>query len=394
MNFENDNFNRKDDNCDICGEIEFDDNQLILCDYQYQNGKTCQSQVHKKCYDDNGININNDPFYCHQHRLVSNVEGDELIRLEKLIKEKVDINIDDASLKTIMSIVVDRINKPPPSSSSSSSSSLTSSISSSAAALSLSSSSSSSLSSSSSSIVSLSPLSSSPSSSSSSSFPPLTNLFTLYGDRKDFKLLTAELFKNDMRFFEECVSSCTTYDENTKTHTKIEMMGVRAKEDISSKKRIIFGLHWGQIIPRSDFIKYKQLKYKAYAESLRALSVGNDQILLVDFNCLAGCVNSASSSMFKATRCNGEPLIPKIRLIQAANLPGVHYYETMNIKINKNEEIHTLYYDEINNNSQSIEDDIEALRVSLTRDDDDDDDDDNERNDPSITLSQLSQTSQ
>jgi hypothetical protein len=57
-----------DDSCDVCGEIDTEDNQLILCDHVYENGKQCRTQVHEQCYVNKHVNVQATLFYCDIHR--------------------------------------------------------------------------------------------------------------------------------------------------------------------------------------------------------------------------------------------------------------------------------------------------------------------------------------
>jgi len=202
----------------------------------------------------------------------------------------------------------------------------------------------------------------------------------MYRHDSTFLKFVELLEKNDKQYFEECISECTTYNESTSQHTRIEMMGVRSREKIPAAKKVTFGLHWGQVVPRAHYEKFKNIKYSESAKTLRALPVGKDGILLVDVNSLGGNVNSASS-MYKQTRYKGVKPRCTVRLTQALRWPGVYYYETsMGRMIDKDEEVFTLYVDEMNAAAALADDENEATLVS-TQDDNDDD----ETNDPSVT---------
>ena len=65
------NANVDDNTCDVCGEMEIETNELIVCDFQYKNGNTCRSQIHHRCYEGKGVPVDLDavePFYCDNHR--------------------------------------------------------------------------------------------------------------------------------------------------------------------------------------------------------------------------------------------------------------------------------------------------------------------------------------
>jgi hypothetical protein len=174
------------------------------------------------------------------------------------------------------------------------------------------------------------------------------------------------------------------FDKTTNARRSSNMMAVRARTKIASNVK--FGFLSGHVISRVEFEKHKHLKYKAYTDSLRALPVGLDGILLVDFDCLGAFINSASST-YKNTQYRNMPLQMKVRMVQSTKWPGVFYFQTMqDYVIQKDEEIHTLYVDGMNEEASVCDDDVEANRVSLTQHSDDDDDEDD---DPTITLSQL-----
>ena len=161
------------------------------------------------------------------------------------------------------------------------------------------------------------------------------------------------------------------------------MMAVRARTKIPPNLK--FGFLSGHVISRDEFKKHTSVKYKAYTDSLRALPVGLDRILLVDFDCLGAFINSASS-IYKNTQYRNLPLVMKVRIVQSTKWPGVFYFQTMqDFVIYNGEEIHTLYVDGLHEQAGVGDDDFEANRVSLT------DESDDETNDPSISLSQLSQ---
>jgi hypothetical protein len=52
----------------VCGELDTDDNELILCDHVYDNGRICRSQVHQQCYASKHIDVDANVFYCDIHR--------------------------------------------------------------------------------------------------------------------------------------------------------------------------------------------------------------------------------------------------------------------------------------------------------------------------------------
>ena len=129
-----------------------------------------------------------------------------------------------------------------------------------------------------------------------------------------------------------------------------------------------FGMLLGEVISRAEYDSHKHLRYKSYAETLRALPVGHDQILLVDFHCLGGLINSASSSYKHTQYKNNMPPQSKCKMIQSVKWPGVYYFETKNdVTIAKDEEIFALYFNDTDV-AASIEDDFnEANRVSSTQ---------------------------
>jgi predicted transcriptional regulator with HTH domain len=228
------------------------------------------------------------------------------------------------------------------------------------------------------------PLSPSSSSSSSSSWSMSSrtsvSIFDMYRHDEKFLKFAEMLEKNDKTYFEECISDCTKYDKPTSQHLRIEMMAVRAREKISSTKKVTFGLHWGQVVPRAHYEKFKHIKYSEFAKTLRVLPVGKDKMILADVNSLGSNVNSASA-MYIDTRYKGEKPICKVRLIQAARWPGVYFYETsMGRQIEAGEEVFTLYVDENNQAAAAADDENEATLVSTPHEDDDD-----EVNDPSVT---------
>jgi hypothetical protein len=182
-------------------------------------------------------------------------------KLEILIKEKVGhaSTIDDTNLKMIIDIIESVMHKP-----SSTSTSTSSSSSSSSSSLSLKSAS-------------------------------TRSIIDMYKHDSAFIRLAESLKKNDSEYFEECLSECTTFDEKNENRVKLNMLSVRVKQKIV-RKSVNFGMLLGEVISRAEYDSHKHLRYKSYAETLRALPVGHDQILLVDFHCLGGLINSASSS--------------------------------------------------------------------------------------------------
>jgi hypothetical protein len=285
------------------------------------------------------------------HRIRTANSGVEHQRLETMIKQKINVHLDDDSLKMIIDLVAGEMSSQSLSSSSSSS-----------------------------------PSSASSSSSSQSSH---INIIDMYKDDASFRDLLSKLNKNDKQYFEECWSKCTVFDQTTNTRGSSNMMAVIAKSKIQPgvtvNQKIKFGFLTGHVISRVEFEKHKHARYIRYTESLRALPVGLDRILLVDFDCLGAFINSASSA-YKNTLYRNLPLVVKVRMVQSSKWEGVYYFETMeDFVIDKHEEIHTLYVDGLNEAASRDDDEIEANRVSLTQHTDDDNEDD----DPSVSLSQL-----
>ena len=172
------------------------------------------------------------------------------------------------------------------------------------------------------------------------------------------------------------------FDAATNTRRPSNMMGVRSKMQFPPNTK--FGFLTGHVVSRSDYQKHENVKYKAYKDTLRALPVGLNRILLVDFDCLGSFINSASSA-YKHTQYRSLPLVPKVRMVQSSKWAGFHYFQTMkdhSFKIG--EEIHTLYVDGKDEDASADDDVLEATRVSLTQYSDD------ENEDPSISASQLS----
>jgi hypothetical protein len=273
-------------------------------------------------------------------------------QLEMIIKEKVGCAsiLDEKNLKMIIDIIESVITNP--SSSKSAPSSLSSSLSSS---------------SSSSSLMSTSTI----------------NIIDMYKHDPAFVRLVESLRKNDVDYFEECFSECTTFDEVNEKRVTLHMRSVRVKQRIA-KKSVNFGMLSGEVISRSEYDHHKHLRYKLYADTLRALPVGYDRILLVDFHCLGGLINSASSSYKHTQYKNGMPPQSKCKMIQSLKWPGLYYFETMNdVTIAKEEEIFTLYFNDIDVETSITDDFNEANKVSLTQISDNEDDD------PTVTLSQL-----
>jgi hypothetical protein len=248
-------------------------------------------------------------------------------RLESMIKEKVSVPLDDDSLKLIIDLVAGEI------------------------------------------------------SSSSSSHSTNINIIDMYKNDSAFCSLMSLLNKNEALYFEACVSECTVFDATTGMRSSSNMMAVRAKTKLPANVK--FGFLSGHVISRVEFEMHKNVRYKTYADSLRALPVGLDRVLLVDFDCLGAFINSASST-YKSTQYRSLPLVMKVRMVQSTKWPGVFYFQTMqDFVIHEGEEIHTLYVDGQHEEASVGDDDAEANRVSLTDESDDED------IDPSISLSQL-----
>jgi hypothetical protein len=202
----------------------------------------------------------------------------------------------------------------------------------------------------------------------SDSFRSMVTVSHLHDDEA-FQVLLEMMDKNEKTYLRIDQSICTTYDERDGSYTPLNMVGTVASRPIPKNKKCCY-FH-GQVVPSTEYEERKMTTYKVYHDSMRVLPIDADTVLLVDFDCAAGYVNSSSPTQFPYTRYKGQLLRSNVKLVRAQS-PGLFYYaSTHNIK--EGEELFGLY---AGTHVDSALDDHEAAMNEETVSDDSDDDED------------------
>ena len=169
-------------------------------------------------------------------------------------------------------------------------------------------------------------------------------------------------------------SNCTLYDETSDTHTPLDMVGTVATKRIAKNRKCCY-FH-GKIISFDEYEQRKDTKYKVFQNTMRLMEInqkGDKTMLLVDFECAAGYVNSSSKASFPNTRYNEKKLRHNVKLKKCTKWPGLFYYESERT-IKPGEELFSLYYGQ--DVDEEEDDQQEAMEEDEVSDLDDDDDDD------------------
>jgi hypothetical protein len=176
--------------------------------------------------------------------------------------------------------------------------------------------------------------------------------------------------KNEHTYLRIDQSECTSYDEDDDTYTPLNIVGTVASRPIPKNKKVCY-FH-GQIVSLTAYEERKMTTYKVYHDSMRVVFIDADTVLLVDFECAAGYVNSSSTTQFPHTRYKGQKLRSNVKLVQA-QWQGLYYYETIH-NIKAGEELFGLYAG--THVDSTLDDHEEAMNEETVSDDEDDVDDD------------------
>jgi hypothetical protein len=222
--------------------------------------------------------------------------------------------------------------------------------------------------------------SSSSSLSSSSSTSPRHELFKpssiahptvlyLHGEQAFRELLNA-MDEFEKKHLKIAVSVCTEYDEDNNSYTPLNIVGTIASKRIPKNRKCCY-MH-GQIISSQVYEQRKMTTYKVYHDSMRVVIIDADTVLLVDFECAAGYVNSSSPTQFPNTRYKRQKLRANVKLVRS-QWPGLWYYESTH-NINEGEELFGLYTGTPTHSQ--LDDHEEAINEEVSDSDEDDMDED------------------
>jgi hypothetical protein len=162
------------------------------------------------------------------------------------------------------------------------------------------------------------------------------------------------------------------YDEDDDTYTPLNIVGTVASRPIPKNKKICY-FH-GQVVSSTVYEQRKTTTYKVYHDSMRVVFIDANTVLLVDFECAAGYINSSSPTQFPYTRYKEQKLQSNVKLVQAQWL-GLYYFETIH-NISAGDELFALYA--ATHVDSTLDDHEEAMNEDTVSDDEDDDSDEDE----------------